>query len=46
MLYDQGQLLNTYSSTYQINGRFEDVIQAIVDYLNNDLSHKVFFLKK
>lgn len=42
MLYDQGQLIKTYANMYQINGRFSDIFEGIGNYLNKDLSHKVY----
>ncbi|KAI1718385.1 thioredoxin-like domain-containing protein [Ditylenchus destructor] len=39
MLYDQGQLLSTYSNFYKLSGVFKETIEDIADYIRSNLSH-------
>uniref|UniRef100_A0A914YMY2 DUF255 domain-containing protein n=1 Tax=Panagrolaimus superbus TaxID=310955 RepID=A0A914YMY2_9BILA len=40
MLYDQGQLLSMYSNFYKISGKYQLVVEDIIEYIKKDLLHK------
>lgn len=42
MLYDQAQLLAVYAVYHAITGEAIEVIEDIVSYVDNNLTHKVF----
>ncbi|CAJ0567435.1 unnamed protein product, partial [Mesorhabditis spiculigera] len=40
MLYDQAQLLATYSQWHQLTGKYEHVIKDIIEYVDANLTHE------
>lgn len=43
MLYDQGQLLRSYSNFNKITGQFGEAILDIFEYIQTNLTHPVGF---